>query len=156
MNLQRKVKIDAKQYSGFVDSLGDVIEEMGAGAFSVAFVSDRRMKELNSFFRDKDSTTDVLSFPHEPDDFLQADGLDETGPGVERGKAETSNQMYLGDIVISVERAQKQAVENGLTLENEIKQLILHGILHLCGYDHETDAGEMNKRELQLRRKLQI
>jgi probable rRNA maturation factor len=63
---------------------------------------------------------------------------------------------FLGDIVISVEQAERQAEENGLSLEGEIKQLILHGVLHLCGYDHETDTGEMNKRELQLRRKLKI
>ena len=60
----------------------------------------------------------------------------------------------MSDIVISVEQAKKQAKENKLTLESEIKQLILHGLLHLCGYDHETDKGEMNKRELELRRKL--
>jgi len=58
--------------------------------------------------------------------------------------------------VISVEQAQKQAAENGLPLENEIKQLIVHGVLHLCGYDHETDSGEMNARELELRDKLGI
>lgn len=95
------------------------------------------MRELNGFFRDKKTTTDVLSFPYEPDEF----------------DPEKNN---LGDIVISVEQAEKQAKENGLTLENEIKQLILHGVLHLCGYDHETDNGEMNKRELELREKLGI
>jgi len=95
------------------------------------------MKELNKFFRGKDTTTDVLSFPHEPDEF----DVDKTN---------------LGDIVISAEQAQRQAKENGLTLDNEIKQLILHGILHLCGYDHETDNGEMNARELELRDKLGI
>ncbi|HEY0050072.1 MAG TPA: rRNA maturation RNase YbeY, partial [Pyrinomonadaceae bacterium] len=63
---------------------------------------------------------------------------------------------FLGDIVISLEQAQRQAAENNLTLENEIKQLILHGILHLCGYDHESDGGEMNRLELKLRRKLKV
>lgn len=58
----------------------------------------------------------------------------------------------MGNIVISAEQAQKQAAENGLTLEGEIKQLMLHGLLHLCGYDHETDKGEMNARELELRK----
>jgi probable rRNA maturation factor len=81
----------------------------------------------------------VLSFPYEPD---QYDYL------------ETEN--FLGDIVISVEQAERQAQENKLTLENEIKQLILHGILHLCGYDHATDGGEMNRLELKLRRKLKV
>jgi probable rRNA maturation factor len=62
----------------------------------------------------------------------------------------------LGDVVISVERAAEQALENGLSLEEELAQLILHGLLHLHGYDHETDSGEMNAFELKLRRKLGI
>ena len=95
------------------------------------------MKELNTFFRAKSETTDVLSFPHEPDEF-------------------DPDKSNLGDIVISVEQAQRQAEKIGLTLEGEIKQLILHGALHLCGYDHETDNGEMNGRELELREQLGI
>ncbi len=113
------------------------MRKRGNKEFAVAFISDRRMKELNHLFRGKDSTTDVLSFPHEPDEF-------------------DPDKNNLGDIVISVEQAQKQAEENGLTLEGEIKQLILHGVLHLCGYDHETDNGEMNARELELRENLGI
>jgi probable rRNA maturation factor len=136
VNLQRKIKIDTLPIKEFVSSLS-VIDEVADGNFSVAFVSDRRMKELNGFFRGKDYATDVLSFPHEPDEF-------------------DSDEANLGDIVISVEQAERQANENKLTLENEIKQLILHGVLHLCGYDHETDDGEMNKRELELRKKLAI
>ena len=137
VNLQRKTKLDLEPIKEFSEQLREVAFEADNRDFSVAFVSDRRMKELNSFFRGKDSTTDVLSFPHESDEFDPDD----------------SN---LGDIVISVEQAERQAGENGLTLENEIKQLILHGVLHLSGYDHETDNGEMNKKELQLRRKLKI
>ena len=136
VNLQRKVKVQSDDFRSFVKSC-DLIDEAAGKTFSLAFISDRRMKELNKFFRGKDSTTDVLSFPHEPDEF----DVDKTN---------------LGDIVISAEQAQRQAKENGLTLDNEIKQLILHGILHLCGYDHETDNGEMNARELELRDKLGI
>jgi probable rRNA maturation factor len=62
----------------------------------------------------------------------------------------------LGDVAISVETAAAQAKENRLSFENEIAQLILHGLLHLSGYDHETDNGEMNRLELRLRRKLDI
>ena len=137
VNLQRKVKLDPKSFEPFVDRLTDVVDDADGGSFSIAFVSDRRMKELNGFFRGKDSTTDVLSFPHEPDEFQP-------------------KENYLGDIVISVEQANRQASDNKLSLENEIQQLILHGVLHLCGYDHETDNGEMNRRELELRRKLRI
>ena len=124
--------------------------------FAVAFISDRRMKQLNSFFRGKDSTTDVLSFPHEPDEFVHHDGIGLLERDGELAEERDLNQAFLGDIVISAEQAARQAEENGLTLENEIKQLILHGLLHLCGYDHETDNGEMNRRELELRDKLGI
>lgn len=136
VNLQRKIKLDTKRFSDFTADLSPAVTEIAGADFSIAFVSDRRMKELNGFFRGKDVTTDVLSFPHEADEF--------------------DTDSNLGDIVISVEQAQKQAKENDLTLENEIKQLILHGLLHLCRYDHETDDGEMNKRELELRRQLKI
>ncbi|MEJ7847133.1 MAG: rRNA maturation RNase YbeY [Pyrinomonadaceae bacterium] len=136
-NLQRKVKIDIKPFKSFADMVLEQTSETSGKAFSIAIVSDRRMTELNNLFRGKKSTTDVLSFPHEPDEF----------------DPDSSN---LGDIVISVEQARKQADENGLTLEGEIKQLILHGVLHLCGYDHETDDGEMNSRELELREQLGI
>ena len=144
VNLQRKIKLDSKQFTEFSALLSSKIGEADNGDFSVAFVSDHRMKELNSFFRGKDSTTDVLSFRHEVDEF---DAIAATA---------SPDTVSLGDIVISAEQAQRQAAENGLTLENEIMQLILHGLLHLCGYDHETDDGEMNKRELQLRRELNI
>jgi probable rRNA maturation factor len=137
VNLQRKLSLDLSCFISFADSLLDTVEESREKTIAIAFVSDRRMKELNSFFRGKDFTTDVLSFPHVPDE------LD----------PDTTN---LGDIVISAEQAQRQAAENGLTLENEIKQLILHGLLHLCGYDHDADDGEMNTRELELRDRLGI
>ena len=153
VNLQRKVRVDTRGIRPFVDSLSMTVDEAGGMEFSVAFVSDRRMKELNRFFRGKDSTTDVLSFPHEADEFdsgaFTGEADQSTAPG---GVTPT----FLGDIVISVEQAQKQAEANGLTLENEIKQLILHGLLHLCGHDHQTDDGEMNRRELDLRKRLGI
>lgn len=137
VNLQRKVEIDTKRFNPLVETVVSNVPEAVKKDFAVAFISDHRMKELNKLFRGKDSTTDVLSFPHEPDDF-------------------DPDKNNLGDIVISVEQAQRQAEENGLTLEGEIKQLILHGILHLCGYDHETDNGEMNTREMELRELLKI
>lgn len=142
VNLQRKIDLDAKRFRAIVEAMLEKVVEANGKEFSIAFVSDRRMKELNRFFRGKNSTTDVLSFTHEPEPFESA------------SDNEVSN--YLGDVVISAEQAERQAKENGLPLEGEINQLILHGLLHLCGYDHETDDGEMNKRELELRRKLKI
>ena len=137
VNLQRKIVLDTSSLVDFSESILSAAEEANGRNASVAFISDRRMKELNSFFRGRNTTTDVLSFPHEPDAF-------------------DTDKNNLGDIVISAEQAARQAADNGLALEVEIKQLILHGLLHLCGYDHETDNGEMNKRELELRDKLGI
>jgi probable rRNA maturation factor len=146
VNLQRKVKLESRIYKEYVAELSGVVEEANGKTFSVAFISDRRMTELNKLFREKDSTTDVLSFPNEPDEF-----------GNELVTHHSSlATAFIGDIVISADQAAKQAAENKLTLELEIKQLILHGLLHLCGYDHETDKGEMNKRELTLRKMLDI
>ena len=144
INLQRKIKIETAPVRAFSRLLQSAVSEAADKHFSVAFISDRRMKQLNELFRGENSTTDVLSFPHEPEDF-ELPAADSQLPTV-----------FLGDIVISVEQAQKQASENGLTLEGEIRQLILHGLLHLCGYDHETDSGEMNARELELRESLKI
>lgn len=139
INQQRKIKIETGGFQNFAEQAINVITEAKGKDLSVAFVSDRKIKELNRIFRDKNKPTDVLSFPYEPDryDYL-----------------ETEN--FLGDIVISLETAERQAAENSLSLETEIKQLILHGILHLCGYDHENDGGEMNRLELKLRRKLKV
>ena len=160
VNLQRKVKVDSKIFREFINGLSTMVVEAANSTFSVAFISDRRMIELNKFFRGKDSTTDVLSFPHEPDEFESKSYAftheDNAASGQHGITPEGVTLTFLGDIVISIEQAQRQAKENKLTLENEIKQLILHGLLHLCGYDHETDMGEMNKRELELRNKLKI
>jgi len=137
VNCQRKIRIEITVFELFARQIAEIVSETKSKTYTVAFVSDRRMRELNKTFRGKNSTTDVLSFPYQTDEF----------------EIETEN---LGDIVISLEQAQKQSAENNLTLETEIKQLILHGVLHLCGYDHETDAGEMNAAELRLRDKLSI
>ena len=137
INLQRKTSIDTGVFQQFATLILRDISEAHDRRFSVAFIGDSRMKQLNELFRGKNTTTDVLSFPHEPDEF-------------------DPDKDNLGDIVISAEQAQKQAAENGLDLDGEIKQLILHGLLHLCGYDHETDNGEMNARELELREELGI
>ena len=137
VNRQRRVAVDGERWRGFAAA---ALEKIGAGeqAATVVFVSDRAMRALNGKFRGRNATTDVLSFPVEQADFERVAGA------------------TLGDLVISVERAAKQAAENGLTLDEEIAQLILHGLLHLCGYDHERDGGEMNALELRLRRRLGI
>ncbi|HEX7955493.1 MAG TPA: rRNA maturation RNase YbeY [Pyrinomonadaceae bacterium] len=137
VNRQRKVSLDCERWRAFAERALKVVPADGAGA-TVAFVSDRAMRELNKRWRGKRGTTDVLSFPAEQEEFERGEGLS------------------LGDVVISAEQAARQAAEHGLDFEGEVAQLILHGLLHLCGYDHETDGGEMNALELRLRRRLRI
>jgi probable rRNA maturation factor len=130
VNRQRHFKVDTEAWTTFAMKALTAIGKDESSA-TIAFVSDKRIRELNRQFRGIDKATDVLSFP--------ADGPDE---------------LNLGDIAIATETAATQARENGLSFDDEIAQLILHGLLHLSGYDHETDNGEMNRLELRLRRKL--
>jgi probable rRNA maturation factor len=132
VNRQRKFKVDTKAWETFATRASAAIgHEESSG--TIAFVSDKAIRQLNRQFRGVDKATDVLSFP-----------------------ADEKDESNLGDIAISVETAAVQAKENGLTFEGEVAQLILHGLLHLSGYDHETDNGEMNRLELRLRKKLGI
>lgn len=137
VNRQRKVCVDCVRWRVFVERALKVVPSDGAGV-TVAFVSDSRMRGLNRRWRGKRGTTDVLSFPSGQEEFERAE------------------ELTLGDVIVSVEQAQRQAAEHGLDFEGEVAQLILHGLLHLCGYDHETDSGEMNALELTLRRRLGI
>ena len=132
VNRQRRLQVDTRAWSTFATKALAVIGKRESSA-TIAFVSDKKIRELNRQFRGVDKATDVLSFP--------AGGPDDS---------------ELGDIAISVDTAATQAEENGLKFEGEIAQLILHGLLHLSGYDHETDNGEMNRLELRLRRQLDI
>lgn len=104
------------------------------GAVSVLLSTDSAIRRLNRTFRGKNKATDVLSFP----------------------AAERSRGEVAGDLAISVETARKQAREHGHSLAIEIKVLMLHGLLHLAGYDHETDEGQMARREQTLRAKLAL
>ncbi len=137
VNRQRRRNVDVERWREFAGRALEAIGRPGEEA-TVVFISDRAMRDLNRRFRARTGTTDVLSFPAGQTEFEKLVGVS------------------LGDVVISVERAAAQADEHGLDFEMEIAQLILHGLLHLCGYDHETDDGEMNRLELRLRRRLGI
>jgi probable rRNA maturation factor len=137
INRQRTRKINVKQCREFGERALRSIDS-SKQAVTIIFVSDAAIRKLNKEFRGKDQVTDVLSFPNQAEPF------------------ENENQSQLGEVVIAVQRAADQAKQNRLTFSNEVEQLILHGLLHLCGYDHETDDGEMNRLELKLRKKLRI
>jgi probable rRNA maturation factor len=106
-----------------------LVAELAPEALSlgIRFSGDREMRRTNRQFRGKDKTTDVLSFPGE--------------------------EGHLGDILISVPTARRQAGSVGHPVERELKVLLLHGVLHCLGYDHETDQGEMERLEHRLRRR---
>lgn len=101
---------------------------------SILITGDERLRELNHTWRDVDRPTDVLSFP---DGEILPDGV-----------------RLLGEVAVSLDTARRQAKELHHEVEREVEELVLHGVLHLAGYDHERDEGEMNTIELDLRRKL--
>jgi probable rRNA maturation factor len=111
---------------------------------SVALVSDTRVRALNRTYRKKDYDTDVLSFPTEPQPAAAASPAE-----APKGRRRTT---FLGDIVIARGVARRQAREAGHDEQTELRVLALHGLLHLLGYDHETDEGEMRRVEARLRR----
>jgi probable rRNA maturation factor len=129
INRQRRHSIDGGEVRRFISTL---VAALGVeeSPFSVVFVTDGRIRRYNREYRGLDETTDVLSFPGE--------------------------DRYLGDILISSETAYNQARKSQtLTFETNVQRLILHGLLHLMGYDHETDNGEMKALERRLRRRFQ-
>ena len=112
---------------GLAAWLSSVAPARARGTVTVAIVSDARVRALNRKFRKKDNATDVLSFPAE-------------------------EPRYLGDVVISSGLAARQARAAGHSLATELRVLALHGLLHLLGYDHERDDGQMARLERRLRR----
>jgi probable rRNA maturation factor len=106
------------------------------GEVTVLLTSDTAIRRLNRQFRGKNKATDVLSFP-----------ADRSAPGSEK---------IAGDLAISVPTARRQGTACGHSLATELKVLILHGLLHLAGYDHETDSGQMARRERLLRARLRL
>ena len=101
------------------------------GQVNLLLSDDATLRQLNREYRGKNSPTDVLSFPA-----IQLDGVP---------------QPIAGDLAISIDTARRQAKTHRHTLQLELKILILHGLLHLAGFDHETDSGEMRERESELR-----
>jgi probable rRNA maturation factor len=104
------------------------------GEVDVLLTSDAKIKTLNRTFRHKNKATDVLSFP----------------------AAEEVYEEHAGDLAISLETAARQAKSFGHSLDEEVRVLMLHGLLHLAGMDHEIDRGEMAAREAELRVKLKL
>lgn len=131
----------AEGAEGLAERLAPLLERLGgllgkeSCSLSVMLTDDAGISSYNERFAGKAVPTDVLSFPSEA------------------GSEEDSGH-YLGDLIVSVERARAQADEQGHSLGEEMEVLVLHGVLHLLGHDHETDGGEMRELESRLAREL--
>jgi len=143
---QKVIRIQVRPLEEF---LRQVRKEVGLGPECVAvrLIGDAEMARLNETYRKKKGPTDVLSFP----------AAAENGkPGSLWRQVRKARGRFLGDIAISPNVARRNAKSLGRTLPDELKVLILHGVLHLLGYDHETDRGEMERVETRLRQHLGI
>lgn len=143
VNRQKHYAVKSAALTAFTRELQQQLR-LGTRGFNVCLVDDRAIRRLNSAFRGKDKATDVLSFPWNDGD----------APEDRQHAGELKD--FLGDVVISVETARRNARREGHSTLHEIRWLVLHGALHLLGYDHENDAGEMNALELKLRDRLGI
>ena len=125
--------LNLRELRGFLSKAKSAIKLRGN--VSVMLATDKTVRALNKEYRGKNKATDVLSFP-----------VDAEHPSAAKRQA--------GDLAISLDTAHRQAEEHGHALQMEVKILMLHGLLHLAGYDHETDGGEMAGRESALRKQL--
>lgn len=134
-NNQRKIKIDRRKIRGTIFKILKILD-CADKEISLSFVDDEKIKQLNKQYLGKDKATNVLSFSLREDEYGNI------------------NPQILGDIVISVETAQKDAIQGNLTIAQEIDFLIIHGLLHLLGYDHENttkkETSKMRKKEREL------
>ena len=134
INRQRRIPVAIGPLESFLDRARRALHLDGRET-TVCLVSNREMARMNSAFRGKRGPTDVLSFP-----------AGRAGP--------VGSSAYLGDIAIAPETARRNARRYSRALAQELRVLVLHGMLHLAGYDHETDRGRMERLERRLRRKL--
>lgn len=142
-NRQKRVHVPLPELVRFFVRMNREMGLDGASAF-VRLVSDTEMRRLNTRYRHKPKTTDVLSFPQEQ----------RTHPRSLRTRTKQLRGSFLGDIAISPVMAQRNAYVFGRSMSEEICVLMLHGVLHLLGYDHQNDRGEMERVEAKLRKRL--
>ncbi len=159
LNQQRRVRVSISSLEKFLAAARKRLR-LAPRSLTVALVTDAQMKRWNRAYRGKNRPTDVLSFPADVSQAEPATTRKHRQPRPARGarathlSASRSASAYLGDIAIAPAVARRNAQRFGRAFDYEIRILILHGILHLLGYDHETDSGQMERRENRLRREL--
>lgn len=143
-NTQRKIKVDLKAIERDAFKIMDLLGYEGYD-LGIWFTTNPTIHRYNKQYRDKDKPTDILSFPYYPE--LKAG---------QKIKPYSDEEKNLGDIIISVEYVQKAAKELGVTLDQRMQVLLVHGICHLLGYDHikDEDYAVMKKKEDFLLKKL--
>ena len=142
LNRQRRVRIPIQNLETFLSRAQEMLH-LPADALTVCLVTDSEIARWNRTYRGKNRPTDVLSFP-----MREASSRRSSRPRNRRPSE------YLGDVAIAPKIALRNARHLGRPFDDEMKVLILHGILHLMGYDHERDTGQMDRREQRLRRAL--
>jgi len=145
LNRQRAVRVARRPLELFLRRVQSELR-LGDADVTICFVSDAEIARMNVAFRGKKGPTDVLSFPGEKKRRKKHYTEDAES-------TEDAEKSYLGDIAIAPATARRYAKKNGRSLSGELRVLILHGVLHLLGYDHETDCGEMDRIEQKLRRR---
>jgi probable rRNA maturation factor len=148
LNRQRRRRVSPQRLRGVLRGAARALGV--SGEVALVLTGDRAVRPLNARYRGKDRTTDVLSFPGPCASHV---GPRATAAGRKRHQ-QRCDGAGLGDIVISVEAAERNARGLGRSLGRELDVLALHGFLHVLGYDHETDDGTMDRLERRLRRRL--
>lgn len=156
LNRQRAVRVRRRPLEEFLRRVEHGLG-IGGADVTVCLVSDREIARMNEAFRKKKGPTDVLSFPADGRPTARAKKRKTIyAHGTEKKRADKKSPVageYLGDIAIAPETARRFAKKNGRRLQDELCLLVLHGVLHLLGYDHETDDGKMNRIENAMRRR---
>jgi probable rRNA maturation factor len=155
LNRQKKVRLATRSLARFLKKIQRELKLHGVEV-SVAFVSDAAIAGWNQSYRQKKGPTDVLSFPAQARK-LRVQKVRTQGrlkSASRKGHGDVNDKQFLGDIAIAPETARRYAKKNQRTLQHELRVLMLHGVLHLMGYDHESDNGKMNRLEHKLRRRL--
>jgi probable rRNA maturation factor len=149
LNQQRQVKVSISGLEEFSTKVRRILR-IPASALTICLVTNAEIAKWNRLYRGKNRPTDVLSFTtDEPRSKQRIRKSPGKGAPSARGAA---SSHYLGDIAIAPNVARQNARRLGRDFDAEMRILILHGILHLMGYDHETDQGQMDRREMRLRR----
>ena len=149
-NRQRSVRVSAPRLAQFLRRALRILR-LPSDAVAVCLIEDAEMARLNQTYRGKVGPTDVLSFPVERRRRPRRTVRRATGSA-----AGGNGHHFLGDIAISPAAARRNANDFGRSLPDELRILVLHGVLHLLGYDHENDHGEMERYEARLRKRLGI